>query len=396
MSDTTSKDAGPKDSGNRDLGYQFGLLSFIRPTTVLRLAHRLPTTSPRRIPRTLGITAAGLVGLPLQAYEFVRHGRRRAQQELAEPPVFIVGHWRSGTTHLHNLMSQDPQFGSLRMFQALAPDFSVSANGWLPRMFERLVPTKRPMDNMEWPMDAPQEEEIPLAKVTPYSWYLQFLFPRDAVRTFRQAVLFDGAPRRARAEVKRKYDQIVRTAALHSGGRRILSKNPVNTARIPVLLELYPDARFVFIHRSPNEVFPSTVNLHEKILSLTALQSVDRGGIEENVVEMYGLVMRQYLIDRDVVAPDRLTEVAYADLDAHPEATVASIYEALDLDGHAEAAPHIAAYVASQQSYRKNRFAPLSDRVVELIERRWGFAFDEWGYERQSVEAGVATTTVAA
>jgi len=116
-----------RDARQSDLGYQFGLLSFIRPTTVLRLTHRLPTTSPRRIPRTLGIVAAGIIGTPLQAYEYLRHGRRRTDQELAEPPVFIVGHWRSGTTHLHNLMSQDPQFGSLQMFQALAPDFSVAA-----------------------------------------------------------------------------------------------------------------------------------------------------------------------------------------------------------------------------------------------------------------------------
>ena len=26
-------------------------------------------------------------------------------------PVFILGHWRSGTTHIHYLMSKDPHFG---------------------------------------------------------------------------------------------------------------------------------------------------------------------------------------------------------------------------------------------------------------------------------------------
>ena len=373
----------------RDLGYQFGLLSFIRPGTVLRLAHRLPTTAARRIPRTLGITAAGIIGLPLQAYEHVRHGRRRAAQPINEPPVFIIGHWRSGTTHLHNLLSQDPQFGSLRMFQALAPDFSLSTKRWLPSLFERIVPTRRPMDDMVWPMDAPQEEEIPLAKVTPYSWYLQFLFPRDAVSTFRRSVLFDGAPRKARDEVKRKYDQILRTAALHAHGRRLLLKNPVNTARIPLLLELYPDARFVFIHRSPYEVFPSTINLHRKILGLTALQSVTNDDIESNVLEIYGHVMRQYLVDREQIPAGRLIEVAYADLDESPQHTVDSIYAGLGLDGHEQASPHVAAYVESQSGYRKNDFDPLSDRTMELIERHWGFTFDEWNYPRR-LEAALA------
>jgi len=393
MSERNQKSSKKQNGRQGDLGYQFGLLSFIRPGTVLRLAHRLPTTAVRRIPRTLGITLAGVIGTPLQAYEWIRHGRRRAAQPIDQPPVFIIGHWRSGTTHLHNLLSQDPQFGSLRMFQALAPDFSVSTKGWLPSLFERFVPTRRPMDDMEWPMDAPQEEEIPLAKVTPYSWYLQFLFPRHAVSTFRRSVLFDGAPRRARNEVKRKYDQILRTAALHADGRRLLLKNPVNTARVPLLLELYPDARFVFIHRSPYEVFPSTMNLHRKILGLTALQSVTDDDIESNVLEIYGHVMRQYLVDREQIPAGRLIEVAYADLDDAPEQTVASIYSSLDLDGHEQAAPLIEAYVRSQSGYRKNSFGALSDRAVELIEQHWGFTFDEWSYERRS--AGVLTERVA-
>lgn len=363
---------------DRDLGYQIGLLSFIRPTTVLRLAHRLPSTAPRRAGRTAAITAAGLVGLPFQAWESVRHGARRSAVELDKPPVFIIGHWRSGTTHLHNLMSQDPQFGCLRMFQALAPDFSLSTRRWLPRLLGRVVPTTRPMDNMSWPMDAPQEEEIPLAKITPYSWYLQFLFPRNAVASFGRSVLFDGAPPRARREVKRKLDRLLRTASLHDDGKQLLLKNPVNTARISLLLELYPDARFVFMHRSPYEVFSSTVHLHEKILALTALQTVTPEQIETNVVEIYRLVLQRYLDERDLIAPDRLVEVPYEHLDRDPVGTLEEIYRRVELDAFDEARPRVQTYVEAQRGYRKNQFSPLSDRQRELIDEKWGFAFDEW------------------
>jgi len=184
----------------RDIGYQLGLLSFIRPTTLLRLTHRLPTLSPKRLTRTLGIAAGGWVSAPLVGAEWLRRRHQIDAVELDDEPVFIIGHWRSGTTHLHNLMSLDPQFGCLRMFEALAPDCSVSTRGWLPRLLAKTVPTKRPMDNMEWPMDAPQEEEIPLAKMTPYSWYLQFLFPKQAIPTFERYVLMEGAPARARSK----------------------------------------------------------------------------------------------------------------------------------------------------------------------------------------------------
>ncbi|MCD8529275.1 MAG: sulfotransferase, partial [Chitinophagales bacterium] len=33
-------------------------------------------------------------------------------------PVFILGHWRSGTTHLHYILHHDPQFGTLSNYQS--------------------------------------------------------------------------------------------------------------------------------------------------------------------------------------------------------------------------------------------------------------------------------------
>lgn len=378
----------------RDLGYQLGLLSFIRPTTLLRLTHRLPTLSPRRLGRTLGIAAGGWISAPLVGAEWLRRRHQIDAVELDDEPVFIIGHWRSGTTHLHNLMSLDPRFGCVRMFEALAPDCSVSTAGWLPRLLARTVPKKRPMDNMEWPMDAPQEEEIPLAKMTPYSWYLQFLFPKQAIPTFERYVLMEGAPKRARAEFKRKYLHLLKVAALHDGKHRMLLKNPVNTARIPLLLELFPKAKFVFIHRSPYEVFPSTVNLHRKILDLTALQNYDEDDIENNVLAIYQRVIDRYRTDAALVPDGQLIEIGYRDLVDHPMETLGEIYEQVGIDGFESAAPQIKEYLDSISDYRTNSFEPLSARKVELINREWRIGFDTFGYEQQESEPGLRTLPV--
>lgn len=371
-----------------DLGYQIGLLSAIRPTTMLRLAHRLPTVSPRRLTRLAGVALGGWLATPANLWQRLRHGRCVAATEIAQPPVFIIGHWRSGTTHLHNLMGQDEQFGSLRMFQALAPDCSLTTRRWLPRLLQRVVPAKRPMDNMVWPMDAPQEEEIALAKVTPYSWYLSFLFPKQAVRSFERFVLLEGASARVRREVKQRLLTLLKITSLHENGRRLLLKNPVNTCRIPLLLELFPEAKFVFIHRSPYEVYPSTMNLHRQIMGLTSLQDVSDELIETNVIELHQRVIETYLRDRSEVPAGNLVEVAYADLDASPVETVGGIYRALSLDGFERAEPRVRAYVASQAAYRKNDFA-LSARSAELVEEAWRRDFEEWGYPgRTRADAG--------
>lgn len=365
-----------------DLRYQLGLLSFIRPEVLLRQTRRLPSIWWRRLPRVGAIAAGGAAGTPLR---LAARGRAKDLPEPSEAPVFIIGHWRSGTTHLHNLMANDPQFAALRMYQALAPDAAATSIGWLESALGRVMPLQRPMDAMVWPMTAPQEEEIPLAKLTPNSWYTQFLFPQDAVATFERCVLAanPGGDQRVRAEIETHLRRLYAVASARDGGRPLLSKNPVHTARVGLLRAMYPQARFVFIHRDPYEVFASTMNLHRRILRLTALQRYDDADIEANVLALYRLVMTQYLDDIHAVPAAQRMEVAYADLDRDPANVVARIYDRLDIGGHDNAAAAISAYVETQVGYRKNRFAPISQRLVERIDRAWGFAFDRWGYERR-------------
>lgn len=369
-------------SSESDLGYQLGLISFVRTASFIRNSKHVPTISPRRFRRAAGIFAGGLAGGPAHLYESVRHGEAIKNVEFDDAPVFIIGHWRSGTTHLHNLMSQDDQFACVRMAQALSPDCSVSSKGWLPRFFARVFPQKRPMDNLVWPMDAPQEEEIPLAKMSPYSWYTQFFFPQNAKSLLKKGVLFDQTPKRIRKEITRKYLSVLKTASYLEPGKQLLLKNPVNTARIPMLLDLFPDAKFVAIHRSPYEVFPSTINLHRKILNLTSLQDFDEELIEENVLSTYEQVMRSYFADAQQIPIGNLVEVAYADLDERPLETVRGIYQKLSLPGWDAASPQVEAYVDSQRDYRKNGFR-ITDRAASIIEDRWRFVFEALGYEKR-------------
>ena len=388
-----------------DYGTQFGLLGFIDPMTLLRLTRRLPTISPRRLGRLAGVLGAGLAMQPLVAAEKIFHGRDENRVGFERPPVFIIGHWRSGTTHLHNLLSQDSQFGCVRMFESVAPQCSLVTRSWLPDVMSRVMPAKRPMDNLSWPMDAPQEDEIALAKLTPYSWYLQFLFPQNAVSTFERYVLLNGAAAEAREEVKRKLLRIFRTALHHerlderppttaAPGpiKRLLLKNPVHTARIPLLLEMFPDARFVYLHRSPLEVFASAKNLHRKILKMTSMQTYCEADIERNVLAIYPLLLERYFKDRQLLRANQLVEVGFSDLEANPLQVVEKVYRKLEITGYEEAKGSVASYIASQASYEKNKFEPLLPREETLVRRRWAAGFGAGGYSNQSGLADITAT----
>lgn len=363
------------------LGYQTATISFGSLGTLARLAQYLPEFQLRYLPRIVFIGAAGLLSAPLRGYERIRQGARVRRVAIDKPPIFILGHWRSGTTHLHNLMSQDPTLGYVSMYQAMAMGCSLMGERWLKPLLARVVPLKRPQDNMTWPLDAPQEEEAALGRITPYSFYVQFLFPRRARELFDRYVLLRGVSARAATEWKRKYLQILQVATLHAGGRRLLLKNPVNTARVRLLLELFPDAKFIHIHRSPYRVFPSTKNMHRQLFAVTALQDVDEEHLEQTVLHLYREMMQRFLAEKHLIPAENLVEVRFDDLERDPLGTLRRIYTSLGLEGHDVAEPAFRAYVSSQQAYRKNDFR-LSAEDRAKVERHWGFAFDALGYER--------------
>ncbi|MCG9892194.1 MAG: sulfotransferase [Thermosynechococcaceae cyanobacterium MS004] len=364
---------------NSQLGYQIGLIGFTRLSNILRLTHYAIGIHPRYVLRLLLIASTSLITLPLRLWEKMVWERRIINTPTVHPPIFIIGHWRSGTTHLHNLISQDPAFGYLSMYQSIVPDCSLVGGNWLKSLLSKIVPVKRPMDNMTWPIDAPQEEEIALAKTMPYAFYTQFLFPHSTLPLFKKFVLLQDASEAFMREFKRKYYRLLQIASIHADGKQLVLKNPVNTARIHLLLELFPGAKFIHIHRCPYDVFASTRNLRSSLLLLTTLQSLDPGNVDNTILELYEDMMQQFFRDRPSIPSGQIVEVGFEELEREPLKVLQRIYEELNLPGFNNVLPAFESYLASQRAYQKNQFQ-LSVQERELIDRRWAFAFQRFGY----------------
>jgi omega-hydroxy-beta-dihydromenaquinone-9 sulfotransferase len=361
------------------LGYQLGLIGFTRLTNVLRLTHYAIGIHPRYLLRLILIVTSSLFSQPLRWWETMQYGQQIAKTELVQPPIFIIGHWRSGTTHLHNLLTQDPVFGYLSMYQAIVPECSLVGQNWLKKILARIVPEKRPMDNMVWPLDAPQEEEFPLAKMMPHAFYISFLFPSKTKDLFKKYVLMQGASPQAITEFKQNYYKMLQIATIHAGGKRLILKNPVNTARVRLLLELFPDAKFIHICRSPYDVFASARQLQQKLLSITTLQTINSQNAEDTVLTLYEYMMQNFFAQRTLIPLHNLVEVRYEDLEKDPLRELRRIYENLHLPGYSEAESAFCSYLDSQRSYRKNN-NDLSEEDCKHVEHRWAFAFKELRY----------------
>jgi hypothetical protein len=180
---------------------------------------------------------------------------------------------------------------------------------------------------------------------------------------------------------KRHYLEVLRKATILSEGRRLVLKTPPNTGRIPVLLEMFPDARFVHIVRSPYRVYQSMRNMYRKMLPGQVLQEFAWDDVDAWVVDAYRLLMTKYLDDRKRIPAGRLVEIRYEDLDARPLEVLSEVYGGLGLPAFETVRPHVEAYLASLGRFEKNRFTYPAE-VVETVNAHWAFAFDAFGYER--------------
>src|SRR5205085_7692779 len=99
-------------------------------------------------------------------------GERVARTPLREAPLFIIGHWRTGTTLLHEFLILDDRHTYPNTYQCLEPNHFLLTEQLFTRWLPFLMPSHRPMDNMRAGWDRPQEDEFALCMLGQPSPYL--------------------------------------------------------------------------------------------------------------------------------------------------------------------------------------------------------------------------------
>ena len=336
------------------------------------------------------ILMASAATLPLRVAETALYSRIVARTEIREPPLFVLGFARTGTTHLHNLLSQDPNLGYVTTFQAAAPKWFLLGRGKIQSvMAQGMGVTNRPMDNMRMALDLPQEEEAALANSTHLSFLHYLSFPRKAPEYLGRYVLLGDGSGLAQAELRRwekEYLEIVRKATIHWSGRRLVLKTPVNQGRIPSLLRMFPDAKFVHIVRDPFVIFQSMLHMHKKVLPQFQLQEFDWRAVEKFIVDSFVATMERFMEDSQAIPDGNLVEVKFEHLERDPVGELGKIYSGLRLPGWDAARESVETYLATLGVYTKNQYE-LSDKAAELVREHWGFALDRWKYSVRDAKA---------
>jgi hypothetical protein len=362
------------------LSYQIGFLGLARFRNMLASLPKARMIESRYYSRLFTIVALSLLSIPLRLLETIIWSTKISQVEIDKSPIFILGHWRSGTTHLHNLLVTNTSFGYVSTFQSIAPECSLVGGYWLDQLLRKIFPMKRPMDNMVWPLDSPQEEEIGLSKMLPWGFYTSLLFPKAYRETFYQATHFDQGSVNQKDTFIKTYRKLLAIATIRSDGNRLVLKSPVNTARIEILLELFPSAKFIHIARNPYQVFDSTLDFVHKLTSIISLQALSSSDVIEMTIDNYRMLMSRYFRDRTLIPEGQLVELKYENLVLDPINELKRIYQELSLGGFEAATPKIIAYLEKQSTYQRNQHK-LTKASCHIVNDRWGFAFAELGYQ---------------
>ncbi len=342
----------------------------------IRLVRRNPGVLTYDLIRVGMIMLGQSLSLPFRmGGECLAWGRRRSV-EINHPPIFIVGHWRSGTTHLHNLMARDPQLGWLSLDHCTCPQSRFLRQRVIRFLLRWTLPLRRPGDEVAIGFDQPQEEEWLTALRHPSSAYHCFFLPLESGRILAKLLEPSRRDREAWCNLMIRH---LRDLTVESDGRRLVLKNPANLMRIPQLLGLFPDARFIHIVRNPYEVYESTVRLWQKLLPWWSLQPYSEKDIPARALFFYKQLMTRYDRDVGLIPPGNRVDVRYEELRTKPLRLLEEVYQKLRLPNFDRARSPMKGYLDSVADYRSNVYE-FRKETLELVYRHWQPWIDRWGY----------------
>ena len=333
------------------------------------------------------ISLAAAFNSVCEPFSKARFRRRLAARPATPPPLFIIGHWRSGTTLLHELAMLDDRFCCPNTYQCLAPGHFLLTEDTVTSALAWIMPAKRPMDDVAAGFDRPQEDEFALMNLGAPSPYRRMAFPMTSPAV-PEALDLEKLSAADRELWRRALRRFLAMLAVRDPRRPVL-KSPPHTARLGVLAEMFPEARFLHVVRDPFVVFPSTLRLWRSLHAVQSLQVDDGSQLEAYAFAAFEEMYAAFDRDRGRLAPGQLHELRYEDLVADPVGRLAEAYERLDLGGFDRVRPALEAQARSMKRYRTNTFRH-DPRLVAEIARRCRPFIERHGYTIPGLAPGAS------
>lgn len=350
------------------------------PNFLSLLAENHFRVNTRYLPRMIYSLALSSVMSPFYIKERLQFDKHIKKVQITKPPLFIIGHWRSGTTYLHNVLSHDPTLGYFTTFQAYLPAVFLGSEHFFKPLVSKSIPKKRPMDEVMMDAEFPQEDQYAIGAFSRYSYYHGWCFPQNMER-YNSYVCMEHLPQEVIDDWKLFYLYILKKLTLQQKGKQLVLKNQDNTGKVKILLDLFPDAKFIFLYRNPYTLYHSMMKFMRLTIPRFCIQTPPRlEDVEESMMNLYTCMTKKYLQEKDAIPAGNLVQIRYEDFISQPLTQIQTIYHSFHLPGFKEAQPAFEAYVNSQKDLKTDQYV-IDESLRPKIEKKWGFAVKEFGYE---------------
>ncbi|THV25936.1 sulfotransferase family protein [Glycomyces paridis] len=282
-------------------------------------------------------------------------------------PVVVVGLPRTATTLVHNLLAAAEGHRGTLFWELLHPDLPLPAKE--TKKIIAGVESGQKVINLL----APQMLDI---------------HPQSAVKADETAFLFFHGPQHQARALMPEYEkwendrdtrgdyvylkQVLQVLQHGREKRRWVLKNPIHLASLPELLETFPNATIVWMHRGPATVMGSICSLVETSHRLH-LKRVDRHEIGRMCLDMLTRLVERGRAARPGITPQHLVDIPYDWLTASPHTAVPELYDLIGAKWTNRDAAGLDAILARPSRARKHDYAAQHYGLDEMeIDRAFG------------------------
>ncbi len=319
--------------------------------------------------------------LPFEFLQFLIYGQRIKKTVISDDPVFILGHYRSGTTYLQKLMVSDQQFGFLTNYDSLFSNSNLLFGRRMKYLFQGIInifKIKNPFfhQSLVHLSEPAEEDDYLMNKGSAYSAYWGLIFPKQ----WREWL--NGSPQFSNQEYckgwMREYLKLIKYATFKNKGKQLVLKSPPNMERIRLLLQLFPEAKFVYICRNPCHLYYSARNMWVRaILNYYSLQQISDEELDEIIFDHFIYLMEQYEKEKVFIPDGNLIEITYEELKDDSFKTIQKIYADLGLPGFELATKGLLHRIEMETAYM-NFEHQFCDSTFKKIEEQWGKYIHQW------------------
>ena len=312
-------------------------------------------------------------------------------------PIFIIGHPRSGNTFLHKLLTQTNEFGAFQTWQILFPSLTARVlvkpiiNYLIKKQKSALIP-----DSVGHgvALDKTEEEELLFF----HKLDTQFVWARSPLgfddRENPEFRFHDLQPKSRRHSSINFFKGCLQRQIYATGRTQVVLQTLQSVHRIETILEAFPDAKFIYLVRSPQDTIPSHLSILWLLLDLQlGIDNIPSDKLQRYIDRRYryNIDLYRYFYDlqkQEKIPQDRVMIINYDRLITNLDKVFEEIVQFTGIEPSEKLKQIVTDTSIKQKSY-KRKHKPINLEELRLsrsqIDKDFDFVFKEYNLNKKAV-----------